>query len=584
MTGLPRIGDYAPIGDCRGAALVSRVGAIDWLCWPRFDAPSLFGALIDDDGGSWRLAPATPFSARRRYLDDTNVLETTFVTDGGRLEVIDFMPVASEADKRRVLTPDHEILRIARCQAGEVELEQRFSPRPGYGKHRQLRDAGALGLRVESRQGTATLRTTMQLARGDADACGRVRLRAGDVVYASLTFADDWPAVLPPLGRRCERALERTIAWWRAWTARLRYDGPFADAVKRSALALKLLCYAPSGAVVAAPTTSLPERIGGKLNWDYRYCWLRDASLTMRALMAIGYEDEAEAFASWLMHSTRLTRPRLRILYDVYGNLPAPRRSSAACPATPARARSAWATPPSSSCSSTSTARSSTRWRRWRAPDASSIARRSACCAASAASCAITGAIPTRASGSRAAAARATPTRRLLCWVAVDRLLELGRRGDVRRLDLGELERTRAEIRGAIETQSWSDEVRQLRRRPRRPRRRRHAALATLVRLHQRGRAAHARDLAPRVRRARRPTASSIATRTAARPARAHSASAASGRPSTWRSAAAASRRPSARWRRCWRAATTSACSPRRSIPKAATRSATFRRRSRTSA
>jgi len=454
------IGDYAPIGDCRAAAMVSRLGSIDWLCWPRFDAPSLFGALLDDDGGSWRLAPAGPFSARRSYVADTNVLCTTFVTDGGRLTVIDFMPVASEADKHRELWPDHEILRIARCEAGEVELEQRFEPRPGYGRAPHLRDGGALGLRVEAKEGTATLRTTMPLVRDDRGARGTVRLRAGDTVYAALGFADDWPAVLPPLGLPSERALARTIDWWRRWTARITYDGPFAAAVRRSALAIKLLCYAPSGAVVAAPTTSLPERVGGDLNWDYRFCWLRDASLTVRALIAIGYEDEAEAFTSWLIHSTRLTRPRLKILYDVYGNHPAKERELKRWRgfdgSRPVRVGNAAveqlqldvygevidAVAQLVRQRDVRVDRETQRMLRgfgeyvcdhWGVPDEGIWEPR-------------TGRAPHTHS-------------RLLCWVAVDRLIELGQRGCVRKLDLPRLRRVRDELRRDLETHSWNDEL-----------------------------------------------------------------------------------------------------------------------------
>jgi GH15 family glucan-1,4-alpha-glucosidase len=156
----------------------------------------------------------------------------------------------------------------------------------------------------------------------DDQITGTARLRAGEAIHTSLTLADDWPAVLPPLGDWSRAAIARSVAWWQEWTSRLRYDGPGRDAVVRSALALKLLVYAPSGAVVAAATTSLPERMGGDLNWDYRFCWLRDAAFTARALFALGCSTEAEAFVHWLLHATRLTQPELRILYDVHGNAP----------------------------------------------------------------------------------------------------------------------------------------------------------------------------------------------------------------------------------------------------------------------
>ena len=318
------IHDYAAIGDGRSIALVGRHGSIDWLCWPRFDSPFIFAAILDEHGGCWSLAPIAAFGVTRRYIEDTNVLETRFDTDTGTLVVTDLMPVASEEDKDRFLMPDHEILRVAACVRGEVEIAMRFAPRPHYGRRRgRIRNAGPFGVRVEMGADLLVLRSDLPLdITADGDIRGRARLRAGDAVHASLTFADDSPAVLPPLGEWSRAAIDRSVAWWRDWASRLQYDGPRRDLVIRSALALKLLVYAPSGAVVAAPTTSLPERIGGDLNWDYRFCWLRDAAFTVRALFALGCAPEATAFVDWLLHATRLTQPELRILYDVYGNAP----------------------------------------------------------------------------------------------------------------------------------------------------------------------------------------------------------------------------------------------------------------------
>jgi GH15 family glucan-1,4-alpha-glucosidase len=322
-----------------------------------------------------------------------------------------------------------------------------------------LSDAGAFGLRVEAHGGRSTLRSELPLTPGDGGARGVATLRAGEVRCASLTFARDAPAVLPPLGLWSRRALARSITWWRAWSARLCYEGPFREAVLRSALAIKLLVYAPSGAVVAAPTTSLPERLGGDLNWDYRFCWLRDASLTVRALNAIGYGDEAEAFVSWLLHSTRLTRPALKILYDVYGNVPRgeqtlsrwrgfagsrPVRVGNAATAqlqldvygevvdaTAQLARSGMALD-----------RETERMlcgfgeyvcRHWREADEGIWEPRSG---------------------------RALHTHsRLLSWTALDRLLELHRRGLVRRCAVDSLERARAEIRRELETRAWNAEL-----------------------------------------------------------------------------------------------------------------------------
>jgi GH15 family glucan-1,4-alpha-glucosidase len=318
------IDDYGIIGDCRAAALVGRDGSLDWLCWPRFDSPAVFGALLDPAAGRWRIAPTGPFRSERRYLPETNVLETRFHAAGGRLLLTDLMPVASEPDKHRMLLPDHEIVRLATCEAGEVELEVCFEPRPCFGRGPvRLRPFGALGLRVEIPGGVMVLRSEMPLpAPVEARVQARAHLRAGQSLCFSLVHADEWPLVLPPLGDWSRQAISRTAAWWRGWAGGITYRGPERENVVRSALVLKLLGHAPSGAVIAAPTTSLPERVGGDLNWDYRYCWLRDASLTVRALSGLGFQDEAEAFVSWLLHSTRLTRPALRVLYDVYGKRP----------------------------------------------------------------------------------------------------------------------------------------------------------------------------------------------------------------------------------------------------------------------
>lgn len=324
-----RIQDYAVIGDCRSAALISRDGSLDWLCWPRFDSPALFAAILDEKAGRWSVSPAGPFRATRRYVDGTNVLETLFDTPSGSLLLTDLMPVMSEDEKRNVLLPDHQILRQLECRRGEVEVEIRFQPRPDFGLGRaRWRDAGKLGLRMESSAGLLTLRADVPLGPAEGgELHARAHLRAGDVRHLSLTFEDEWVAALPPLGPHARDAIQRSVDWWRDWASRLTYEGPCREAVLRSALALKLLVYAPSGAILAAPTTSLPERLGGGLNWDYRFCWLRDAALTMRALFGLGFVEEAEAFLSWLLHSTRLTQPELRILYDVHGNKPKPERT-----------------------------------------------------------------------------------------------------------------------------------------------------------------------------------------------------------------------------------------------------------------
>jgi GH15 family glucan-1,4-alpha-glucosidase len=321
----PRIQDYAVIGDSRSTALVSRDGSIDWLCWPQFDSASLFAAVLDPSvGGSWRIAPVGAFRSRREYLEGSNVLVTTFEVPTGEVRVTDLMSVLSEEAKKHVLTPEHELIRLVECVRGTVELQVQFCPRPDYARQTpRLRDARALGIRLEHGSHLYTLRTDAHLeVHPDGVARGQLRLRAGERRHLSLTYDREGPAVLSPLGDHVREAMQRTTAWWRSWSSRCSYRGPYREQVIRSLLALKLLSFAPSGAIVAAPTTSLPERIRGGLNWDYRFCWVRDASLTVRALLDVGYADEATAFVSWLLHATRLTRPELRVLYDVYGELP----------------------------------------------------------------------------------------------------------------------------------------------------------------------------------------------------------------------------------------------------------------------
>jgi len=319
----PRIHDYALIGDGRSAALVSREGSIDWLCWPRFESPSIFARLLDvERGGSWSIRPCHPARISRRYVQDTNVLETTFESDGGTAVLVDLMTVASEDDKKVMLVPDHEIVRHLRCERGSVTFELRVDPRLDYGRAvTRTSTHPLLGIRW---QAGATLLTflaeTPFVLETDGVAHATVTLQAGQSIAMSLTYDADGPALVPLLGDAVRERIERSVRWWARWSARAKYDGPYRDLVVRSALAVKLMAFAPSGAIIAAPTTSLPERLGGDRNWDYRFCWLRDASFTARALLSLGYTDEAEAFVGWLLHTTRLTQPELRVLYDVYGN------------------------------------------------------------------------------------------------------------------------------------------------------------------------------------------------------------------------------------------------------------------------
>jgi GH15 family glucan-1,4-alpha-glucosidase len=326
----PPIDDYALIGDCRSAGLVSRDGSLDWLCLPRFDSPSIFAAVLDaENGGRFFLRPIGEFRTERRYLANTNVLETVFRTPTGACVLRDLMSISSEEDKRAHLTPEHEVLRELEGLEGEVEIEILYDPRPDYGRVRPLLEQwGPLGLRCEGNGTSLTLRSELplELTDGDRSARGFVRIRSGEQSYLSLTYSMEAPAVIPLLGEAARGRIERTVGWWQEWANRCTYEGPYRDAVVRSALALKLMTYAPSGALVAAPTTSLPEALGGVRNWDYRYCWLRDASFTLRALFTLGYREEAEAYIGWLLHATRLTWPELQVLYSVFGEAKLPER------------------------------------------------------------------------------------------------------------------------------------------------------------------------------------------------------------------------------------------------------------------
>jgi GH15 family glucan-1,4-alpha-glucosidase len=321
----PPIADYALIGCTRSAALIARDGSIDWLAWPRFDSPSLFARLLDwEHGGYFEIAPAVPFRATRRYVDDTNVLETTFVCDGGKAVLLDLMPVMTEREKASHLTPFRQLLRRIEVLDGEVPFVITYAPRPDY-----ARVTPELAQRRDSVVFTQAsqifhLRSDVPFTIDGGNAFARVSLRAGERRDFALGFDDHTPAVLPHLGDEATREVERTLTFWRQWSAQCTYDGPYRDHVVRSALVLKLMTYAPSGAIVAAPTTSLPEHVGGVRNWDYRYCWLRDASFTVGALYDSGFDVEGGAFVNWLLYSTRLTQPRLQILYDVFGEAQIP--------------------------------------------------------------------------------------------------------------------------------------------------------------------------------------------------------------------------------------------------------------------
>jgi GH15 family glucan-1,4-alpha-glucosidase len=307
-----RIEDYALIGDCETAALVGRDGSIDWLCWPRFDSPACFAALLGgSEHGRWLIAPKDPGArVRRRYIDGSLILATTFETGEGVVELVDFMPPRDGIS---------DLVRLVRGVAGRVELETEFVLRFDYGSlvpWVERLDDGA-GVRAIAGPDLVVLRTPAKLRGRKFRTVGEFSVGAGEVVPFTLSYgASHLP---PPRAIDPERALRDTEAFWHAWSKRCADAGPWTEAVTRSLVVLKGLSYAPTGGIVAAPTTSLPEQPEGVRNWDYRYCWLRDATFTLMALGTAGYHDEARDWRDWLLRAVAGRPDQLQIMYGVGG-------------------------------------------------------------------------------------------------------------------------------------------------------------------------------------------------------------------------------------------------------------------------
>jgi GH15 family glucan-1,4-alpha-glucosidase len=305
-----RIEDYALIGDCETAALVGRDGSIDWLCLPRFDSGACFAALLGGpDNGRWRLAPAAPVTAtRRRYAGDTLVLETEFETADGACAVIDFMPI-------RGATPN--LVRIVEGRGGRVPMLMELVLRFDYGSIVPWVQKTHDGIVAIAGANAAHLRTPVELRGHDLTTAAEFTVSAGERVPFGLAWRRSFDP--DPDAIDADAALRDTLAWWAAWAGRCTYAGEWRGPVVRSLLTLKAMTYAPSGGIVAAPTTSLPEHLGGVRNWDYRYCWLRDATLTLTALLNCGYVDEASAWREWLQRAVAGDPARLQIMYGVGG-------------------------------------------------------------------------------------------------------------------------------------------------------------------------------------------------------------------------------------------------------------------------
>jgi GH15 family glucan-1,4-alpha-glucosidase len=304
------IEDYALIGDCRAAALVGRDGSIDWLCWPRFDSPAFFAALLGTvENGRWLIAPSQPIlAAARRYRPGTLVLETEFQTETGRAAIVDFMPPEEGAN----------LVRIVVGQSGSVDFRTEFVVRFNYGATvpwvSRLPDGSIDAIAGPER---LILRTLAELYGEDLRTIGEFTVEAGESVPFVLSYGSSSQNPPPPIDPLA--ALERAMAGWREWSDRCPVVGPWTETVKRSLITLKALTYAPTGGMVAAATTSLPERLGGVRNWDYRYCWLRDATFTLQAFMQLGYYEEARAWRDWLMRAVAGSPEQAQIMYGVGG-------------------------------------------------------------------------------------------------------------------------------------------------------------------------------------------------------------------------------------------------------------------------
>jgi GH15 family glucan-1,4-alpha-glucosidase len=305
------IEDYALLGDLQTAALVGRDGSVDWLCCPRFDSPACLAGLLGDEGnGRWLLAPTdADASSSRRYLDDTLILETTWETADGVVRVLDFMPPRGEA-------PD--VVRIVEGVRGRVEMKTELVIRFDYGRIvpwvRRL--DGDVRLAIAGPDALC-LRTPVEVRGEDMMTVANFTVAEGRRVPFVLTWYPsfrDLPDEVDP-----EQALRDTTEFWHEWIGRCRYEGGAHDEVHRSLIVLKALTYAPTGGIVAAPTTSLPEHIGGVRNWDYRFCWVRDATLTLIALLSAGYAEEADAWRTWLLRAAAGNPEDLQIMYGVAG-------------------------------------------------------------------------------------------------------------------------------------------------------------------------------------------------------------------------------------------------------------------------
>jgi GH15 family glucan-1,4-alpha-glucosidase len=322
----PAIEDHGLIGDLQTAALVASDGTIDWFCAPRFDSPSIFASLLDEQkGGHFKIQPdGVPYVTKQLYLPGTAILITRFLSEDGVGEVMDFMPIAGDQATER-----HRLIRILRVVRGHMRFRAEIEPRFDYG--REFPDVEATPDGIEFRGRTTTLRVSasrdgerlaQRMERTEHGAVVYGEAKAGDVRGIVVETAPEGPMrVVPP--EQLVREFEETRDFWRSWIGRSKYQGRWREMVERSAMTLKLMTYAPTGALVAAPTAGLPEQVGGERNWDYRFTWIRDASFSVYALLGLGFTSEARAFLQWLNDRVRHAAERsapLQIMYRIDGS------------------------------------------------------------------------------------------------------------------------------------------------------------------------------------------------------------------------------------------------------------------------
>ncbi|MFQ5472833.1 MAG: glycoside hydrolase family 15 protein, partial [Dehalococcoidia bacterium] len=328
----PPIADYGLIGDMHSCALVSKAGSIDWCCFPRFDSPALFSRILDwEKGGYFKVAPTGVRSVSRRYQQRTNILETTFETDTGVATLTDFMPTHPHPAPADAHASDRQrrLVRILECVSGSTRFTVECCPRFDYGTiipHAVVEDANS-GF-AHGGVDAISLYCSVPIAASDGGFNAEGALTAGEKLYAVVTHQPRFPVGLKPFASHdvepashteIDQHLDRTRRFWERWSSLCKYDGRHSEEVLRSALTLKALTYAPSGALLAAATTSLPEMIGGARNWDYRFTWIRDASFALYALSILGYRTEARAFKDWLEWSTLGRARDLQIMYGLGG-------------------------------------------------------------------------------------------------------------------------------------------------------------------------------------------------------------------------------------------------------------------------